>query len=185
MRQQWQTFFATALTAGALSCASGAPPAAAAAAPPTATTLAPVDYTFIGLTFLGNRYQVDTGRLAATRSPDPTVRRYGHLMDTSHVTVETRLVALLHQLGVEPPPASLLSGAYASLVRGLTAQQGRAFDRDYVADQVDYQKSNDALYRWELTNGSSPELKRFATEVLPKVDDHLQQALALSAASSL
>ncbi len=160
---------------------SAIPALTARAQAPPATTLAPVDYTFIGLTYLGNRFQIDTGRLGETHASSAAVRDYAHLMNTSHVDVENQLVALLHRMGVVQPPASLLAGAYQSLVRMLGSEQGAAFDRDYVASQVDYQEANDALYRWELRSGSNAELKQFAQQVLPKIDDHLQRARALSA----
>lgn len=174
MRRRWTGIVAVTLLA--LS-----PVVTAAGATGAPTTLAPADYTFIGLTFLGNRFQVETGRLGETHSADPDVRRYAQLMDTSHVAVENKLVTLLKQIGAEPPPASLLAGAYASLVNLLGSEHGKSFDRDYVSSQVGYQKANDSLYRWELANGSDPRLKAFATDVLPKIDDHLQKALSLSA----
>jgi hypothetical protein len=32
----------------------------------------------------------------------------------------------------------------------MARERGAAFDRDYVSSQLDYQNSNDALYRWEI-----------------------------------
>ena len=45
--------------------------------------------------------------------------------------------------------------------------------------QVDYQKGNAALFRYEIQNGST-DLKEFARHTLPKIEDHLQRALALA-----
>lgn len=103
-------------------------------------------------------------------------------MDTSHVEVEDKLVALLHRLNVVQPPVSLLGSAYQSLVVMLSAEHGAAFEQDYLKTQLGYQNANDALYRWEIQNGPSTELKDFARQVLPKIDDHRQQVMALSAA---
>lgn len=170
-----------AFTAIMTMASTAAPARAQAGAQAGAMALNPTDYSFIGQTYLGNRFQVESGRLGETRSADPAVRRYASLMDSSHVEVEAKLVALLQRLGVTQPPASLLAGAYRSLIDMLGREHGRSFDADYVASQVVYQRSNDALYRWELANGSSPEIKAFASQVLPKIDDHLGQALALAA----
>lgn len=35
------------------------------------TNLAPVDYTFVGSTYLGNKYQIDTGKFGETRAGVP------------------------------------------------------------------------------------------------------------------
>ena len=151
---------------------------------PEPGTLAPVDYAFIGQTNLGNHFQIDSGKLGETRAGTAAVRDYATLMDTSHVQVENSLMALLHKMNVQPPPTSMLSGAYKSLTGIMAREHGAAFDRDYVNSQLDYQHANDALYRWEIQNGSDAELKAFARETLPKIDDHLHRAVALAAAAS-
>jgi predicted outer membrane protein len=38
------------------------------------------------------------------------------------------------------------------------------------------------LFRQKTENGSDPELKQFASHTLPKIEDHLQQALRLAEA---
>ena len=146
--------------------------------------LGPVDYAFIAQTNLGNHFQIDTGKLGETHASSAAVRNYALLMDSSHVQVENNLLALLQKMKVEPPQASLLSGAYKGLVEILQGEQGAAFDREYVRSQLDYQHSNDALYRWEIQNGSNRALKAYARETLPKIDDHMHRVEALLAAES-
>jgi putative membrane protein len=146
--------------------------------------LAPVDYAFIGQTNLGNQFQIDTGKLGETHARSAAVRDYATLMDSSHVQVENNLMALLQKMKLEPPPASLVSGAYKGLVEILVGEQGAAFDRDYVRSQIDYQHANDALYRWEIQNGSNSALRAYARETLPKIDDHLHRVEALLAAET-
>jgi putative membrane protein len=51
-----------------------------------------------------------------------------------------------------------------------------------VNGQVEYQKGNAALFQQEIQNGNDPDLRRFARETLPKIEDHLQRALKLAAA---
>lgn len=53
-----------------------------------------------------------------------------------------------------------------------------------MSSQLDYQNANDALYRWEIENGSNAELTAFARETLPKIDDHMHRVEALGVASS-
>jgi putative membrane protein len=157
---------------------------AASAGPFESPQLAPVDYAFIAQTNLGNHFQIDTGKLGETHARSAAVRDYATLMDTSHVQVENNLMALLQKMNLEPPPAKLLSGAYSGLVKILAGEQGAAFDREYVRSQLDYQHANDALYRWEIQNGSNPDLKAYARETLPKIDDHMLRVEALLAAET-
>jgi putative membrane protein len=157
---------------------------AANAATLESAQLAPVDYAFIAQTHLGNHFQIDTGKLGETHARSAAVRDYATLMDSSHVQVENNLMALLQKMNVEPPPTNLLAGAYQGLVKILDSEQGTAFDREYVRSQLDYQHANDALYRWEIQNGSNPALKAYARETLPKIDDHMHRVEALLAAES-
>ena len=155
---------------------------AASAETAESVQLAPVDYAFIAQTNLGNHFQIDTGKLGETHARSAAVRDYAQLMDLSHVQVENNLLALLQKMNLEPPRASLLSGAYEGLVTILAGEQGAAFDREYVRSQLDYQHANDALYRWEIQNGSNPALIAYARETLPKIDDHMHRVEALLAA---
>jgi putative membrane protein len=40
------------------------------------------------------------------------------------------------------------------------------------------------LFRNEIQNGSDPDLKQFARQTLPKIEDHLQRALKLAQAAT-
>src|ERR1700749_3733113 len=66
------------------------------------------------------------------------------------------------------------------LLASLKTDTGAAFDRDYVRGQVDYQKGNAALFRYEIQNGTDSDLKEFAARTLPKIEDHMQRALKLA-----
>ena len=146
-------------------------------------TLDAVDFNFVGQANLGAPFQVDSGRLAETKGGSAAIRDYAHLMVTSHIPVAAALTAILQQKNVAPSN-TLLHGAYDAMISTLEADTGAAFDRDYVNGQVEYQKGNAALFRQEIENGSDPELKQFARQTLPKIEDHLQRALRLAGASN-
>jgi putative membrane protein len=40
-----------------------------------------------------------------------------------------------------------------------------------------------SLFRYEIQNGTDPDLKAFAQRTLPKIEDHLQRALKLAKSS--
>jgi putative membrane protein len=45
------------------------------------------------------------------------------------------------------------------------------------------QKGNASPFRYEIQNGTDPDLKAFAQRTLPKIEDHLQRALKLAKSS--
>ena len=87
---------------------------------------------------------------------------------------------ILQRKQITAPPETLLQGAYDTMIASLTTDTGIASDRDYVEGQVRYQKGNAALFQYESQNGADPDLKAFAQQTLPKIEDHLQRALRLA-----
>jgi putative membrane protein len=151
-----------------------------AAPPEVPATLNAVDFNFVGQANLGAPFQVDSGRLAETKSTSAAIRTYAHLMVTTHIPVVDALNVILKRKDITPS-STLLHGAYDAMIYTLTADRGAAFDRNYVNGQVEYQKGNAALFEQEIQNGNDPELKEFARQTLPKIVDHLQRAEKLAA----
>jgi putative membrane protein len=142
-----------------------------------------VDFNFVGQANLGAPFQVDSGRIAEAKSTSAGIRSYAHLMVTSHIPVVDALNVILRRKDITPS-APLLHGAYDAMLFTLSADHGAAFDRNYVNGQVEYQKANAALFQQEIQNGGDPDLRQFARETLPKIEDHLQRALKLAGAAS-
>ena len=151
----------------------------------TANLLSSVDYNFVAQANLGAPFQIDSGRIAEQKGVTPAIRDYAHLMVVSHVPVVDALNKVLQRKGLTAPPNPLLHGAYDAMLNSLKAEQGRVFDRDYVDGQVQYQKGNAALFRYEIENGTDSDLKEFARQTLPKIEDHLQRALKLASANNV
>jgi putative membrane protein len=148
------------------------------AAGTSGTALGPVDTYFVTQTSLGTPFQVDAGRLAQAKGGTAAIRAYAQLMVSSHITVNNALQKILKEKAPAPPP-TLLHAAYATMVSTLQHEAGRVFDSDYVRGQVNYQTANAALYQYEIANGTDPDLKDFARQTLPKIEDHLARALKL------
>jgi putative membrane protein len=66
------------------------------------------------------------------------------------------------------------------MIASLKAERAAALDRDYVDGQVKYQRGNSALFEDEIQNCTDPDLKEFARQTLPKIQDHLGRALKLA-----
>jgi putative membrane protein len=171
-----------ALTAGQPAIAQSN--SAATAASNAASTLTPVDYNFVAQANLGAPFQIDSGRLAEQKGSTVAIRDYAHLMVVSHTPVVDGLNSILQGKGIAAPAETLLQGAYDAMIASLKADTGAALDRDYVEGQVDYQKGNAALFRYEIQSGADPDLKAFAQLTLPKIEDHLERALKLAKSSA-
>jgi putative membrane protein len=170
--------FAAGVSAAGMGIATAQNATGAASSP--ALSLSPVDYNFAAQANLGAPFQVDSGRLAEKKATTAAIREYAHLMVVSHIPVVDALNAILRQKSITAPPNTLLHAAYDTMLASLKAERDAEFDRDYVEGQVEYQKGNAALFQGEIENGTDSELKAFARQTLPKVQDHLQRALKLA-----
>lgn len=157
---------------------TSAPAAQTPAASAPGASLGPADTYFVTQTSLGTPFQVDSGRLAEAKGTTQAIRSYAELMVSSHITVNNALLAIPTNKAPVPPP-TLLKAAYATMVSTLQHETGEMLEADYVRGQVNYQKANTALYEYEIANGTDPDLKAFAQETLPKIQDHLARALKL------
>lgn len=179
--------FAFALLALAVGAAEAdeQPKSAAATASKADSAWSPVDYNFVAQANLGAPFQIASGRIAEENATTANIRYYAQLMVVSHLPVVDALAAILRRERVTAPPDTLLQGAYDAMIASLKADRAATFDRDYVEGQVDYQKGNAALFRYEIQNGSDPDLKEFAQRTLPKIEDHLQRALKLAKSAEI
>jgi putative membrane protein len=166
------------LSAVLLPLAISAPVAQTPVASAPGVALGPADTYFVTQTSLGTPFQVDSGRIAKTNGTTRAIRSYADLMVSSHITVNDALLAILKNKGPVPSP-TLLKAPYSTMVSTLRHESGQTFDADYVTGQVNYQRANSALYQYEIKNGTDPDLKAFALETLPKIQDHLARALKL------
>ena len=167
------------LAAGA-GVANEHPSSSLAVASKAGSGLSSVDYNFVAQANLGAPFQIASGRIAENKATTADIRNYAHLMVVTHIPVVDDLNAILRRKQIAPPPDTLLRGAYNAMIASLKADAGAALDRDYVEGQVEYQKGNDDLFRYEIQFGTDPDLKKFAERTLPKIDDHLQRALKLA-----
>jgi predicted outer membrane protein len=145
----------------------------------TKSQLGSVDTYFVTQTSLGTPFQTDSGRIAQKRGGTEPIRSYAELMVSSHIRVNNALEEVMKRKA-PVPPATLLKSAYETIISTLEAETGPRFDAEYVRCQVAYQKANAALYQYEIDNGTDPDLKAFAQQTLPKIQDHLQRALKLA-----
>lgn len=156
------------------------PKSVIAMASQTASAWSPVDFNFVAQANLGGPFQIASGRIAEEKATNANIRDYAHLMVVSHKPVVDALDAILQRERVTAPPNTLLQGAYDAMIASLKADRAATFDRDYVEGQLDHQKGNAALFRYEIQNGIDPDLKEFAQHTLPKIEDHLQRAMKLA-----
>lgn len=124
-------------------------------------------------------FEIATSQLAGTNAKSDSIKTFAAKMIQAHTdsTSNLKLVAT----GLTPPltPDPTLTVAQQSKLADLKALNGADFDKAYAAAQVDaHQMTLDALKAY-AAGGDVPQLKKFASGLVPVVTAHLNMAKGL------
>lgn len=142
----------------------------------TASTGAPsaADRGFMLNAARGGLAEVELGRLAAGRASNGDVRSFGQMMVDDHSAVNAQLQTLASSKGITLP--TTMASDKRSLHKRLQGLSGAAFDRAYMQAMVRDHRRDVAAFRKESTSGHDADVTQFATQTLPKLQQHLHEA---------
>jgi putative membrane protein len=185
--------FASVIVGFTLSAAAQTPPPAQPAAPapketskpataPAAmapglskpTTLAAVDKKFIENAAQGGMAEVKLGQLAAQKASDPQVKQFAEKMVADHSKANDKLKKIASDKGVILPADT--TTAEKREYDKLSKMTGAAFDREYMKHALTDHKKDASEFKSATRLVRDPDLKQFATETLPTVEEHLALA---------
>ena len=126
-----------------------------------------------------NLAEVSLGKVAMERATSETVRKLASTLVSDHQQVLELNRALSSKLGLPVPDQP--SAEQQATGERIKAQSGAAFDAAYVAAQVEGHTKSISKAQQEISSGSHPEVKAFATDYLPKAQMHLQHSQAAQA----
>jgi putative membrane protein len=138
-----------------------------------------VDMVFIKQLAIGNRAEVELGKLAGERSSTAAIDDFGQHMVKDHGEAGSRLNSLARSAKVELPRD--LDAEHAAVRKQLQALNGREFDLRYIESQIkDHQKAAQLLIH-EIASGQHTGVRQYAADTLPAVMEHLDKAKAIHA----
>jgi putative membrane protein len=139
-----------------------------------AKSLSASDRKFVKEAAAGGMLEVQLGQLAQQKASSPEVRRMAQHIVEDHTRANEELMSIAKAKGVEVPVQ--LDGKHARQVKRLEKLSGEQFDRAYAKLMVSDHEKDVGLFKRQAENGSDPELKAFAAETLPKLQQHLAMA---------
>jgi putative membrane protein len=142
-------------------------------------TVSDQDKTFLKGQQETNIAEVALGKVAMERATTDTVRELASMLLSDHQQVMERNRALAAKLGLPNPEQP--SAEQQATGEKVKAQTGAAFDAAYVAAQVEGHTKSVSKAQQEISSGSHPDVKAFATEYVPKAQMHLQHSQAAQA----
>ena len=135
--------------------------------------LSPQDMTFVEEAAISDMYEIQAGKLAQDHAKDNGVKQFGNHMVTEHTKTSDAMKTMAQQKSVTLP--TKLDSAHQQKLVKLRGLQGEQFDAAYLQDQIDGHQQAVALFRTQAEKGQDPDLKRFAEQTLPALEQHLRQ----------
>lgn len=132
------------------------------------------DRDFMMEAAMGGMMEVELGRVAAQQGASDGVKQFGQRMVDDHSKANSELMTLASSKGITLPTA--LDDKHRQGVTKLSAMSGAEFDRAYMKMMVSDHKKDVAEFEKQSTRATDPDVKAFATNTLPTLKDHLQQA---------
>jgi putative membrane protein len=147
--------------------------------PAASTAVAPSnpDQDFINNAAKGNRAEVDLGRMMSQKAIDPGVKQFAQQMVKDHSAALTQLQQLAQAKNITLPDG--LPSDAEDLKQKLGADRGKQADKDYVSGMVEDHQKDVKEFQDAAQNAHDPEVKQWASNLVPKLQEHLQKAQAL------
>ncbi len=137
------------------------------------------DSDFLKKADKGNLTEVELGHLAARKAVNPEVKQFANRMIRDHSKANQELMTLAASKGLEVPKSAPLSeDASAAHLKMLS---GKSFDEAYVKLMVEDHKKDVADFQQESQSATDPDVKNFASKVLPVLQSHLDKITQIQA----
>lgn len=131
------------------------------------------DEKFVQDAVAGGKTEVQLGNIAAERGANPEVRSFGRRMSRDHAGLNDQLNRILTEQGITEPGATEKTTRSSGALEGVS---GPDFDRAYMSDMVNDHKNDITEFKKEAAEGRDPEIRTWAAQTLPALEDHLKMA---------
>jgi putative membrane protein len=132
------------------------------------------DSGFIKEAAQGGMMEVELGKAAQEKASNEKVKDFGKRMEQDHSKANDELKKIASDKGVQL--SSDLDKKHKSKMDKLTKLSGAEFDRQYMRDMVSDHKDDIKKFQNEANKGKDADLKKFASQTLPTLKEHLQLA---------
>jgi putative membrane protein len=137
------------------------------------------DHRFAAGAAFGGIAEVKLGELAQDKASSDAVKAFGKRMADDHKKVGDELKDVATKENISLPQT--LSKSDQATYDGLSKLSGVQFDHAYVQAMVEDHEKDVSEFKKEASTGQVPSLKKFASQTLPTLEDHLKHARELAA----
>jgi putative membrane protein len=136
------------------------------------------DKKFLALAANADMIEAHLGQMAANTAAKTSVRDFGQTLVRDHTSAYEELAALAGKIGATVPKG--IDAQRDRAIRDLMHAKGRAFDRQFLKDEVlDHERAL-AMFRREAAHGQDAGVKAYASKMIPTLKEHLHLAESLA-----
>ena len=126
---------------------------------------------------VSDMFEVEAGKLAATKAKSADVKAFGKMMAEMHAKSTAELKPLAAAAGITPPAE--MDERRKGFLDNLKAAGAADFDKVYLEQQVAAHEEALSLMKGYADGGDNAGIKAFAAKATPVVEQHLTQARTL------
>ena len=136
------------------------------------------DQAFMMKAAQGGMAEVQMGNLAKDHAANQAVKDFGQRMVDDHSKANDQLKQVASKVGVTLPDK--LNPKDQATKDRLSKLSGEQFDAAYMRDMVKDHTKDLAEFRHQSQSAKNDDVKNFAAQTLPTLQDHLQQAKSIA-----
>jgi len=144
---------------------------------PAAATPSKDDADFAVMAANAGMTEIELSKVALAKSSNADVKKYAQMIVDEHTAAAAKLTSIATSKQISLP--SSLSDASKKDVDDLSGKKAKDIDKAYVDKMVSDHKDAVDAFKKESENSTDADLKAFATETLPTLQKHLDDAQAM------
>lgn len=120
----------------------------------------------------GGMFEVEVGKLAASKAQNPEVKSFGQKMVADHGKIADDLKSVAAKKKATLPTE--ISAEQREMIDKLSKLSGADFDKEYVEMMVEDHEDDQEAFQAQADSGNDADVKAFAARHLPTIKGHLE-----------
>jgi len=129
---------------------------------------------FVTLAAQTDMTEAHLGQLAQSQGSSQAVKDLGQMLTTDHTSDYTQLSTIATKAGLTVPKG--IDATHNKMIAPFEKLKGKAFDHRYAQMMVKGHEQAIAAYKKEASDGQNADLKAYAQQAIPKLEQHLKSA---------
>jgi putative membrane protein len=136
------------------------------------------DSAFMKMAAQADMTEAHIGQMTETQASQSEVKDFGQKLIHDHTDAYAQLTSLAAKTGESIPKG--INVRKITTVEQLTKLKGKRFDHQFVQAEIRDHEKAIADFKREAQHGQDPDVKAYASKMIPILEGHLRQAKALS-----